>query len=65
MAKETAVFIDSVGWIALVHRGDELHHKTVQTYRGLGSVRRITTDAVLIDAAMPSANRRCALWRRR
>ena len=50
MAKETAVFIDSVGWIALVHRGDELHHKTVQTYRGLGSVRRITTDAVLIES---------------
>ncbi len=50
MERGTAVFVDSVGWIALVHRGDELHHKTVQTYRGMGNVRRVTTDAVLIES---------------
>ncbi len=50
MSEEKAVFIDAVGWIALVHRGDMLHQKVVQIYREIGRVRRVTTDAVLIES---------------
>lgn len=49
MSEEKAVFVDTVGWIALVHRGDILHQKVVQIYREIGRVRRVTTDAVLIE----------------
>lgn len=49
MKKAKAVFIDTVGWIALVHRHDNLHQRTTQVYRTLGRILRVTTDAVLIE----------------
>ncbi len=45
-----SVFIDSVGWIALMNRNDSLHQETVRAYREIGKVKRITTDAVLIES---------------
>ncbi|MBI3600381.1 MAG: hypothetical protein HY097_07035 [Nitrospinae bacterium] len=50
MIEEKAVFIDTVGWIALIHRGNSLHQKAIQSYRNIKGLRRITTDAVLIES---------------
>ena len=50
MREEKAVFVDTVGWIALVHRSDNLHQKVIQAYHAIGRVRRITTDAILIES---------------
>lgn len=50
MRGKNAVFIDTVGWIALVHRGDNLHQKVTRVYREIGKVKRITTDAVLVES---------------
>ncbi len=50
MKEEMSVFIDTVGWIALVHRNDNLHQKAVQSYRNIGNLHRITTDTVLIES---------------
>jgi len=54
--KEKAVFVDTVGWIALVHRGDNLHQKVTNVYRDIGRVRRITTDAVLVESCNAFSN---------
>ncbi|MEW6447265.1 MAG: PIN domain-containing protein [Bacillota bacterium] len=44
-----AVFLDTAGWLALINRRDQLHVQAVEVYRNLGSVARVTTDAVLIE----------------
>jgi len=44
------IFVDTVGWIALAHRRDDLHKEVVQIYRNLGRILRVTTDAVLIES---------------
>lgn len=49
MAPDGQVFIDTAGWVALVHRGDNLHRKTVEAYRDIGAFMRFSTDAVLIE----------------
>ena len=50
MRRKQAVFVDTVGWIALVHRRDELHEQTVEVYHTLRRLRRVTTDAVLVES---------------
>ncbi len=50
MRGKQVIFVDTVGWIALVHRRDDLHKEVVQIYRNLGRVLRVTTDAVLIES---------------
>ena len=50
MRGKAAVFVDTVGWIALVHRRDDLHKHAVKLYHSLGKIRRVTTDAVLIES---------------
>jgi predicted nucleic acid-binding protein len=54
--KEKAVFVDTVGWIALVHREDNLHQEVTNVYRDIGRVRRITTDAVLVESCNAFSN---------
>ena len=46
----TGVFIDTAGWVALIHRLDDYHPQAKQVYAGLGHVKRMTTDAVLIES---------------
>jgi len=48
--RKQAIFVDTVGWIALVHRRDDLHKQAVRLYHTLRRVRRITTDAVLVES---------------
>jgi len=48
--RKQAVFIDTVGWIALVHRRDDFHKQVVRVYQNLGRIQRVTTDAVLIES---------------
>lgn len=43
------VFIDTAGWIALVHKRDTFHQKAVLLYNKLGNVMRVTSDAVLLE----------------
>ena len=50
MSRKETVFVDTVGWIALVHRRDDLNKQTVGVYRTLGRIQRVTTDAVLIES---------------
>lgn len=50
MGEGKAIFIDTVGWIALVHLGDNLHRKAVQAYRNIGNLPRVTTDAILVES---------------
>ena len=50
MRGKQVIFVDTVGWIALVHRRDDLHKEAVQIYRNLGRILRVTTDAVLIES---------------
>ena len=50
MSIKDAVFVDTVGWIALVHRRDDLHKQTIGVYHTLGRIRRVTSDAVLIES---------------
>ena len=50
MRSEQSVFVDTVGWIALIHRRDDLHEEVVQVYGNLGKILRVTTDAVLIES---------------
>ncbi len=50
MRGKQVIFVDTVGWIVLVHRRDDLHKEVVQIYRNLGRVLRVTTDAVLIES---------------
>ena len=38
MSGKQVVFVDTVGWIALVHQRDDLHKEVVQIYRNLGRV---------------------------
>lgn len=49
MLTKGAVFIDTAGWIALIHRGDVLHQQAVGIYKSFGKIRRVTTDAVIIE----------------
>ncbi|MBW1796062.1 MAG: type II toxin-antitoxin system VapC family toxin [Deltaproteobacteria bacterium] len=49
MRRKQAVFVDTAGWIALVHRRDDLHKEAVRVYRTLRRSRRVTTDAVLVE----------------
>lgn len=49
MTGKRAVFIDTAGWIALIHRGDILHQQAVRAYKSFGKIRRVTTDAVIIE----------------
>jgi hypothetical protein len=50
MKTEVGVFIDTAGWIALIHRRDDCHQRAKRIYTGLGHVKRMTTDAVLIES---------------
>ena len=50
MRRKQAVFVDTVGWIALVYQRDNPHQRTTQVYRTLGRIPRVTTDAVLIES---------------
>ena len=50
MMGKAAVFVDTVGWIALVHRQDDLHKHAADLYQLLGKIQRVTTDAVLIES---------------
>jgi predicted nucleic acid-binding protein len=50
MREEKFVFIDTVGWVALLHRGDNLHQKAIESYRDIKNLYRITTDAVLVES---------------
>ena len=50
MRGKQIIFVDTVGWIALAHRRDDLHKEVVQIYRNLGRILRVTTDAVLIES---------------
>ncbi len=49
MTTKRAVFIDTAGWIALIHRGDVLHQQATRIYKSFGKIRRVTTDAVIIE----------------
>lgn len=50
MGTEVGVFIDTAGWVALIHRRDDYHPQAKHVYAGLGHVKRMTTDAVLIES---------------
>jgi predicted nucleic acid-binding protein len=52
------VFIDSAGWIALLHSADSLHKQTVATYDKLVADSRdfVTTSLVLVDIWLLSLN---------
>jgi predicted nucleic acid-binding protein len=50
MGTEVEVFIDTAGWIALIYRRDDYHPQAKHIYAGLGHVKRMTTDAVLIES---------------
>jgi len=50
MKTEVGAFIDTAGWIALIHRRDDYHQQAMHIYAGLGHVKRMTTDAVLIES---------------
>jgi len=50
MKTEVGIFIDTAGWIALIHRRDDYHQRAKRIYAGLGHVKRMTTDAVLIES---------------
>lgn len=50
MKTEVGTFIDTSGWIALIHRRDVYHQRAKRIYTGLGHVKRMTTDAVLIES---------------
>ena len=50
MKTEVGAFIDTAGWIALIHRRDDYHQRAKRIYAGLGHVKRMTTDAVLIES---------------
>lgn len=43
------VFVDTVGWVALVHRRDSLHQQAARLYKSLAQAMKVTTDAVLIE----------------
>lgn len=47
------VFVDSAAWIALLHRGDGLHARTIEVYRQLiaDGRRLLTTSLVLVEVA--------------
>jgi uncharacterized protein len=47
------VFVDSAAWIALLHRGDALHARTIEVYRRLITAGRrlLTTSLVLVEVA--------------
>lgn len=49
MTTKRTVFIDTAGWIALIHRGDVLHQQATRIYKSLGKIQRVTTDAVIIE----------------
>ena len=51
MKTEVGAFIDTAGWVALIHRRDDYHQRANRIYAGLGHVKRMTTDAVLIERA--------------
>jgi len=50
MKTEVGAFIDTAGWIALIHRRDDYHQRAKRIYAGLEHVKRMTTDAVLIES---------------
>ena len=50
---KSAIFVDSVAWIALLHSADSLHEPTVGLYSQLVSDARsfVTTSLVLVEVA--------------
>jgi len=50
MGTGVGVFIDTAGWVALIYRRDDYHQRAKHVYAGLGHVKRMTTDAVLIES---------------
>jgi predicted nucleic acid-binding protein len=53
-----AVFVDSAGWIALLHGGDSMHARAVEVYRRLIAEGRrpLTTSLVLVEVASAFAS---------
>ncbi|HAG09133.1 MAG TPA: PIN domain-containing protein [Desulfotomaculum sp.] len=49
MTTKRSVFVDTAGWIALIHRGDVLNQQATKIYKSFGKIRRVTTDAVIIE----------------
>ena len=45
----SAIFIDTAGWLALINCNDHLHQQALEVYRSLGKVTRLTTDAILVE----------------
>lgn len=43
------VFVDTAGWIALIHKRDMLHPFAVKVYNNIARVKQITTDAVVLE----------------
>jgi predicted nucleic acid-binding protein len=50
MGTGIGIFIDTAGWIALIYRHDDYHQQAKHIYAGLGHVKRMTTDAVLVES---------------
>ena len=43
------IFVDTAGWIALVHRRDSLHNQAVMVYKDIKNEKKITSDAMLLE----------------
>lgn len=49
MRTGVSVFIDTAGWVALIYRHDDYHQRAKHVYVSLEQMKRMTTDAVLIE----------------
>ncbi len=49
MRTGVSVFIDTAGWVALIYRRDDYHLRAKHVYVSLEQMKRMTTDAVLIE----------------
>ncbi|MCY7377653.1 MAG: PIN domain-containing protein [Pyrinomonadaceae bacterium] len=43
------LFADTLYWVAVLNPKDQWHRRTIETRRGLGEVKIITTETVLIE----------------
>jgi len=46
---ERGIFVDTGGWIALLYRHDQFHDQAKSIYKQFARVRKVTTEAVLIE----------------
>nr|CBH37521.1 conserved hypothetical protein, PIN domain family [uncultured archaeon] len=49
MRTRVSVFIDTAGWVALIYSHDDYHQRAKHVYVSLEQMKRMTTDAVLIE----------------